>query len=640
MTRNIRMLGNRYEVAELLGYGGMAEVHKGRDLRLGRDVAIKMLRTDLARDATFQKRFRQEAQHSAALDHPAIVAVYDTGEESLPNGDKLPFIVMEFVNGRTLREVLAAAQRIQPRRALQIVADICAALEFSHRHGIIHRDVKPGNVMITKDGQVKVMDYGIAQALATSTRDATAVIGTAQYLSPEQARGESVDARSDVYATGCLLFELLVGRPPFVGANPVIIAYRHVREDPAAPSDINPDVPPNVDAIVLRALAKNPMDRYQSAQEMRADSLRATTDQGASFVRAHSPRKDRRGAAPLVSAQPRRSRPDLDMTPVAPIVTYVPEAPRREFGDSTAEELEARLEELQRLGDVAIQQQNMTRLNALRSEESRVTLELLRRFRAAPDRGPKPADRGGRLPDRSRSAAILIGTARYADPDLPDIPAVSHNLQDLRSLLTHQHHGGFDFARVYVSENPGREVGEWIADIAENTEDTLFVYFTGHGMTGSDGELYLGLPGTKSRRPVFSALPYQELRKAISDSPARNKVVALDCCYAGHAIGLMSGDDVHGGVIDVQGTYVITSTSAVQRAHAPLGARHSAFTGELVDLLANGTTEFGSLIRLVDIYAQLRQRLIGRGLPTPQQRGVDTVTDLALTRNPAWPGRS
>ncbi|MEV6599073.1 Stk1 family PASTA domain-containing Ser/Thr kinase [Actinoplanes sp. NPDC051346] len=280
MTAQARLLGGRYQVGELLGYGGMAEVHRGRDLRLGRDVAIKMLRSDLARDATFQERFRREAQNSAALNHPAIVAVYDTGEETSSTGEKQPFIVMEFVNGRTLKEVLAAEQRIQPRRALEIIADISAALEFSHRHGIIHRDIKPGNVMITQNGQVKVMDFGIARALAsgaTTMTQTSAVIGTAQYLSPEQARGESVDARSDVYAAGCVLFELLVGHPPFVGDSPVSVAYQHVREDPKAPSDINREVSPDVDAIVLKALAKNPLNRYQSAQEMRADALRAVS---------------------------------------------------------------------------------------------------------------------------------------------------------------------------------------------------------------------------------------------------------------------------------------------------------------------------------------------------------------------------
>jgi serine/threonine-protein kinase len=273
-----RLLGGRYQVGELLGYGGMAEVHRGRDLRLGRDVAIKTLRTDLARDETFQIRFRREAQNAAALNHPAIVAVYDTGEETAPTGETIPYIVMEFVNGRTFKEVLAAEGRLMPRRALEVTADICAALEFSHRHGIIHRDIKPGNVMLTNGGQVKVMDFGIARALAsgaTTMTQTSAVIGTAQYLSPEQARGEAVDARSDVYATGCVLYELLTGQPPFVGDNPVSVAYQHVREDPRPPSDSNRDVTPDVDAVVLKALAKNRANRYQSAAEMRGDVLRA-----------------------------------------------------------------------------------------------------------------------------------------------------------------------------------------------------------------------------------------------------------------------------------------------------------------------------------------------------------------------------
>jgi serine/threonine-protein kinase len=278
MTAQPRLLGGRYQVGELLGYGGMAEVHRGRDLRLGRDVAIKTLRTDLARDATFQLRFRREAQNAASLNHPAIVAVYDTGDERGPAGEELPYIVMEFVNGRTLKEVLAAEGRLMPRRALEITADICAALEFSHRHGIIHRDIKPGNVMLTQTGQVKVMDFGIARALAsgaTTMTQTSAVIGTAQYLSPEQARGEPVDARSDVYASGCVLFELLCGHPPFVGDNPVSVAYQHVREDPRPPSTSNRDVTPDIDAVVLKALAKNPLNRYQSAGEMRADVMRA-----------------------------------------------------------------------------------------------------------------------------------------------------------------------------------------------------------------------------------------------------------------------------------------------------------------------------------------------------------------------------
>ncbi|MEV0840129.1 Stk1 family PASTA domain-containing Ser/Thr kinase [Actinocatenispora sera] len=278
MTDEDRVLGHRYDVGELIGYGGMAEVHKGLDQRLGRDVAIKMLRTDLARDATFQARFRREAQNAASLNHPAIVAVYDTGEEKGADGEALPYIVMEFVSGRTLKEVLTAEGPLPPKSALEITADVCSALEFSHRHGIIHRDIKPGNIMLTDAGQVKVMDFGIARAVASTTTTMTqtsAVIGTAQYLSPEQARGETVDARSDVYATGCVLFELLTGQPPFTGDSPVSVAYQHVREEPKPPSQRNPDVPPDVDSVVLKALAKNPANRYQSAAEMRADMLRA-----------------------------------------------------------------------------------------------------------------------------------------------------------------------------------------------------------------------------------------------------------------------------------------------------------------------------------------------------------------------------
>jgi serine/threonine-protein kinase len=275
-----RLLGGRYELGPVLGYGGMAEVHHGRDHRLGRDVAIKVLRSDLARDPGFQARFRREAQNAASLNHPAIVSVYDTGEQSTGGNEDLavPFIVMEYVEGQTLKEVLTDEIRLMPERALEITADICAALDFSHEHGIIHRDIKPGNVMLASTGTVKVMDFGIARAISSASASMTAtsaVIGTAQYLSPEQARGESVDARSDVYSTGCLLYELLVGEPPFTGDNPVSVAYQHVREDPVPPGERVSGIPPEVDAIVLKAMAKNPANRYQSAAEMRADLLRA-----------------------------------------------------------------------------------------------------------------------------------------------------------------------------------------------------------------------------------------------------------------------------------------------------------------------------------------------------------------------------
>jgi serine/threonine-protein kinase len=276
-----QVLGERYEIGGVLGRGGMAEVHRGRDLRLGREVAVKVLRSDLARDPSFQVRFRREAQASASLNHPAIVAVYDTGEDRTALG-ATPYIVMEYVEGETLRDVLRREGRLEPQRAMSLAADICGALDFSHRNGIVHRDVKPGNVMITPQGTVKVMDFGIARAVSDSAATMTstaAVIGTAQYLSPEQARGESVDARSDVYSLGCLLYELVTGAPPFTGDSPVSVAYQHVREDPRLPSSINPAIPPELDAILMKAMSKNPANRYQSAADMRNDLLRAVAGQ-------------------------------------------------------------------------------------------------------------------------------------------------------------------------------------------------------------------------------------------------------------------------------------------------------------------------------------------------------------------------
>lgn len=268
------LLGGRYEVGELLGRGGMAEVRKGTDIRLGRVVAIKRLRGDLVDDPTFQSRFRREAQSAASLNHPAIAAVYDTGEDVGPDGHPHPYIVMEYVPGRTLRDILREGRRILPERALEIVSGVLSALDYSHRAGIIHRDIKPANVMLTPAGDVKVMDFGIARALADTTSTMTqtaAVVGTAQYLSPEQARGEMVDFRSDVYSTGCLLYELLTGRPPFVGDSPVAVAYQHVREAAQPPSSVDHSIPPEVDAIVMKALAKPIDERYQSAAAMRAD---------------------------------------------------------------------------------------------------------------------------------------------------------------------------------------------------------------------------------------------------------------------------------------------------------------------------------------------------------------------------------
>ena len=276
-----RRLGDRYELGEPLGRGGMAEVLEGRDMRLGRRVAVKILRPDLAKDPAFQSRFRREAQSAASLNHPNIVAVYDTGEDIL-NDDTgssiVPYIVMEYVDGQTLRQLLASGRRLLPERALEITAGALAALDYSHRHGIVHRDIKPANVMLTRTGDVKVMDFGIARALADASATmtaASAVMGTAQYLSPEQARGEVVDARSDLYSTGCLLYELLTGRPPFTGDSPVSVAYQHVSEQPQPPSQVDPAVPPSLDGLVLKSLEKDPNDRYQTAADFRSDVERA-----------------------------------------------------------------------------------------------------------------------------------------------------------------------------------------------------------------------------------------------------------------------------------------------------------------------------------------------------------------------------
>ena len=284
MTEEPRRLGERYELGDVIGRGGMAEVHEGRDMRLGRRVAVKILRPDLARDPSFQARFRREAQSAASLNHPNVVAVYDTGEDVLGAGSSgepgaiVPYIVMEYVDGMTLRQLMSSGRRLLPERALEICDGTLAALDYSHRHGIVHRDIKPANVMLTRGGDVKVMDFGIARALADAGQTMTAtsaVMGTAQYLSPEQARGETVDSRSDIYSTGCMLYELLTGRPPFTGDSPVSVAYQHVSEQPVPPSQLDASVPASVDAIVLKSLAKRPEDRYGSAAEMRADVERA-----------------------------------------------------------------------------------------------------------------------------------------------------------------------------------------------------------------------------------------------------------------------------------------------------------------------------------------------------------------------------
>src|SRR5262245_58608844 len=314
-----RLLGGRYELDGIVGRGGMAEVFRARDIRLDRIVAVQTLRDDLARDQTFQARFRREAQSAASLNHPSIVAVYDTGEDMV-GPTPVPYIVMEYVDGRTLRDLLRDDRRLLPERALEITDGVLRALDYSHRNGIVHRDIKPGNVMLTRTGEVKVMDFGIARAVsdaqATMTQTAQ-VIGTAQYLSPEQARGERVDARSDLYSTGCLLYELLTGRPPFLGDSPVAIAYQHVRENPVPPSRLDPEIPPWADSIVLRAMAKDPAQRYQSAAEMRTDIQRALSGVpvAAPHTMGYAATTQRMGGGATMAAGPSRAIPGYEYGP-------------------------------------------------------------------------------------------------------------------------------------------------------------------------------------------------------------------------------------------------------------------------------------------------------------------------------------
>jgi len=271
-----QLLGGRYQLGEMIGTGGMADVYVAQDTRLARQVAVKILRSDLARDPSFVARFRKEALAAAGLNHPGIVAVYDSGE------DPAPYIVMELISGYTLRDLIHKGERVPLKRALEIGEGILAALEYSHERGIVHRDIKPANIMITDHGDVKVMDFGIARALADLGATLTStwnIVGTAQYLSPEQALGEVADLRSDIYSTGCLLYEVLTGKPPFSGDTPVSIAYQHVSGVLVAPSKIQPELPEGVDIILAVALAKKPEDRYQSAGLMLDDLFKIGTGQ-------------------------------------------------------------------------------------------------------------------------------------------------------------------------------------------------------------------------------------------------------------------------------------------------------------------------------------------------------------------------
>jgi serine/threonine protein kinase len=272
-----RLLAGRYQIGELLGRGGMADVHLGLDARLGRRVAIKLLKPSLANDPAFRTRFRQEAQAAARMAHPTIVRVFDAGEEIAKDSSgrelQVPFIVMEHVEGQLLKDLVAQGP-MPAEQAAHIVDGILTALEYSHRAGVVHRDIKPGNVMVTSTGQVKVMDFGIARAISDSSAtiaQTSAILGTAQYFSPEQARGEAVDARTDLYSTGVVLYELLTGKPPFAGETAVATAYQHVSEPPTPPGRLNPAVTPALDAVVMHALAKDRFERFQSASDFKSD---------------------------------------------------------------------------------------------------------------------------------------------------------------------------------------------------------------------------------------------------------------------------------------------------------------------------------------------------------------------------------
>lgn len=283
MSESKRIIAGRYELGELIGRGGMAEVHSGIDTRLGRTVAIKLLKSDLAADSSFEIRFRQEAQASARMAHPTIVRVYDAGDEVTLDEygveRHLPYIVMELVTGEVLRDILRQ-RKLTQQEAIFYATGILTALEFSHAAGVIHRDIKPANVMITTSNAVKVMDFGIARAVSDSSATlahTNGIVGTAQYFSPEQAKGETVDSRTDLYSTGVLLYEMLTGKPPFTGETAVSVAYQHVSETAPAPSLVNPNISAAIDSVVMKALAKDKNARFQSAEEFRTALAAAVT---------------------------------------------------------------------------------------------------------------------------------------------------------------------------------------------------------------------------------------------------------------------------------------------------------------------------------------------------------------------------
>jgi serine/threonine-protein kinase len=317
------MLNGRYRVGSVLGRGGMAQVFKGTDTVLNRPVAIKVLSPQFAEDASFVHRFRREAQAAARMSHPNIVGIYDTGSD-----DGTHYIVMEYIEGRTLADFLAGGGRLMPSRAFELGEAVCGALAYAHASGVVHRDIKPGNIMVTRGGEVKVMDFGIARVTSNETVTQTAtVLGTASYLSPEQAQGQPVDERSDLYSLGVVLYEMLTGVPPFQGDSAVAVAYKHVQEQPTPPSRLNPEVTPEMDQVVMRALAKNPANRYGSAHELRDDLQRARTGQR---VQATPLLAGPAGGqtAVISRAEPERT---AALPPTEAYEGYPPEEPRRRW---------------------------------------------------------------------------------------------------------------------------------------------------------------------------------------------------------------------------------------------------------------------------------------------------------------------
>jgi serine/threonine-protein kinase len=328
LSEQERVLAGRYQVGEIIGRGGMADVFEGVDLRLGRKIAIKLLKSDLANDENFESRFAQEAQASAKMAHPTIVRIYDAGEEisTDTNGNvrKTPFIVMEYVKGKLLRDLMHE-RKLTAGEAVGYAKGVLTALEYSHKAGIIHRDIKASNIMVTEEGQVKVMDFGIARAISDSSATqahTSGIVGTAQYFSPEQARGEAVDARTDLYSTGVVLYEMLAGRPPFKGDTAVSVAYQHVSEKVTPPSAHNSEISPEMDQVVLNALAKDRDERFQTAEEFREHLIAAANGQA------------KQKAAPVRTAAPVTSQQTqiLDAAPTEVIGEIQPEDFFKELG--------------------------------------------------------------------------------------------------------------------------------------------------------------------------------------------------------------------------------------------------------------------------------------------------------------------